>query len=282
VKPRKIICLGGSSLWGFGARDDQTIPSHLARELNRRGIAAEVHNLAEIGYVSTQELIELMGLLQTGERPDYVIFYDGVNDTTSALLEGTAGVSTNERNRRQEFNLLQSPGGLATNLAASLVKNSALLRLAQSIRRRFGPGVETAYPSPSKGERGQLAEDVVARYRANVEMIQNLGRAYGFRPLFFWQPTVFGKPRRTPFEAEEKEKYAWTEAMFASVYGEIRGDLGLKSEPDFHDLSTIFADEPDLIYIDYCHTTEDANARIAAAITETLVKAIEAESSKTR
>ena len=34
-EPVKILMLGGSSLWGFGARDDQTIPS-LARSLARR------------------------------------------------------------------------------------------------------------------------------------------------------------------------------------------------------------------------------------------------------
>src|SRR5262249_55880433 len=108
TRPFKLLLLGGSSLWGFGARDDHTIPSLLARALHDRGEAVEIRNLAEIGYVSTQELIALVRELQAGYRPDLVLFYDGVNDTTSALLEGEAGVSTNEVNRRREFNLLQS------------------------------------------------------------------------------------------------------------------------------------------------------------------------------
>ena len=83
-KPVKLLMLGGSSLWGFGARDDQTIPSLLARKLHERGLKVEVKNLAELGYVSTQEVIGLIRELQTGYRPDVVIFYDGVNDTTSA------------------------------------------------------------------------------------------------------------------------------------------------------------------------------------------------------
>ena len=52
--------LGGSSLWGFGARDDQTIPSLLARKLHERGLKVEIKNLSELGYVSTQELIGLI------------------------------------------------------------------------------------------------------------------------------------------------------------------------------------------------------------------------------
>ena len=59
ARPLKILMLGGSSLWGFGARDDQTIPSLIARGLHERGVHAEIRNLAEIGYVSTQEVIAL-------------------------------------------------------------------------------------------------------------------------------------------------------------------------------------------------------------------------------
>jgi lysophospholipase L1-like esterase len=273
-KPIKITFLGGSSLWGFGARDDHTIPSHVAKELDRRGVAAEVRNLAEIGYVNSQELIALIGDLQGGRRPDYVIFYDGVNDTTSALLEGTAGVSTNESNRRHEFNILHSPGRLIGNFLALNIKESALLRLAQSIRRRLGSRITKAYPNPSPDEQSTLAGDVVMRYQANINLVQQLGRAYGFRPLFFWQPTVFNKPKRLPFEVEEKEKFAWSESMFETVYGQIRDEAGLKLDPTFHDLSGIFADESDLVFIDYCHTTESANARIASAIAEALARAM--------
>ena len=70
--------------------------------------------------------------LQQGYRPDLVLFYDGVNDTTSALLEGEATVTTNEINRVREFNLLQSPARLASALAGNLIQNSALFRLAGS------------------------------------------------------------------------------------------------------------------------------------------------------
>ena len=133
----KILTLGGSSLWGFGARDDQTIPSLLARSLHEKGWRVELKNLAEIGYVSTQEVIALTRELQAGYRPDVVIFYDGVNDTTSALLEGEPGLTTNEINRRHEFNLLQSPARMAAALTVKLVKDSGSYRFAQMVRRRL-------------------------------------------------------------------------------------------------------------------------------------------------
>ena len=67
-----------------------------------------------------------------------VIFYDGVNDTTSAVLSGEAGLTTNEINRRREFNLLQSPGRLASALGGKLLADSGSLRLARAVRSRLG------------------------------------------------------------------------------------------------------------------------------------------------
>jgi len=264
-RPRvKLLMLGGSSLWGFGARDDETIPSLLARNLDQRGWRVELKNLSEIGYVSTQELIALFRELQAGYRPDVVIFYDGVNDTTSALLEGEAGLTTNEVNRRQEFNLLQSPARLTATLISKLVTDSGSYRFAQAVRRRSSGNTNPSWSSPTDETVRALAAGVVQRYVANIAIAEKMGRGFGFRPLFYWQPVVFTKPVQVPFEREEAQKYAWTEGTFREVYGKVRDSAELKVDPAFRDLSRLFADSRNLIFIDYCHTTESANARVAA------------------
>jgi lysophospholipase L1-like esterase len=262
-KAVKVLVLGGSSLWGFGARDDQTIPSLLARKLHERGLKIEIKNLAELGYVSTQELIGLTRELQEGYRPDVVIFYDGVNDTTSALLSGEAGLTTNEINRRREFNLLQSSRRLAAILTEKLVVDSGFFRVARAVRSRLGQRAAGPTPSLSDESAHRLAGDVADRYAANVKIVETLARGYGFRPLFFWQPTIFNKTELTAAERDEAQKYAWTEPAFRAVYERINESSELKADPAFHDLSRIFVDEKSLVFVDYCHTTETANARIA-------------------
>src|SRR5262245_23985577 len=102
---RKIFMFGGSTMWGTGARDDFTIPSLLAKELQKSEIAAEIVNFGEGGHVSTQEVIALMLELRGGRVPDVVIFYDGINDTFSAFQQHAAGTPQNEFNRAVEFNL---------------------------------------------------------------------------------------------------------------------------------------------------------------------------------
>jgi lysophospholipase L1-like esterase len=266
LRPFQILMLGGSSLWGFGARDDRTIPSLIARNLYEKGLRVEVKNLAEIGYVSTQEVVALVRELQAGYRPDLVIFYDGVNDSTSALLEGEAGVTTNERNRRAEFNIRQSPARLGGAMIAGLIRDSASYRLAQTIAHRVigARGSEGGLPPADRWR--ELAAEVVRRYRANLVIVDRLARGFGFEVLYYWQPLVFDKTSPTPYEREEAEKLGWARGFLGEVYDAIRTSTDLGAEGRFHDLSRIFADSADLIFIDYCHTTESANDRIAEAI----------------
>jgi hypothetical protein len=273
AKVFKMLMLGGSSLWGYGARDDRTIPSLVARKLYERGRRVELKNLAEIGYVSTQEVMALVRELQSGYRPDLVIFYDGVNDTTSALLEAEAGVTTNERNRRAEFDLLQSPARLGAAMAAGLVRDSACLRFAQIIGRRLPGSRGTAASLPSESRREELTSQVVRRYQSNLAIVDQLGRGFGFKSLFYWQPVVFNKASLTPVEREEAEKLGWARGFLADVYAAIRVSSELQSETRFHDLSRLFADAEGLIFIDYCHTTESANERIAEVIANDVLAA---------
>jgi len=269
-KTLKLLTLGGSSLWGFGARDHQTIPSLLARSLDEEGIAADVRNLAEIGYVNTQEMVALVRELQSGYRPDLVLFFDGANDTASALLKGETMLTMAERNREREYDLLKHPGRMAFELAAALFRNSALQRAVDSIRHRvFGVRRMTAHVT-GEAKLDALARGVVDGYIANLDIIETLADRYGFRPIFVWQPVVFRKARPTDFEQYEAGKLSWAVSMFAKVSNEIQRSEALQSRRNFLDLSDVFGDSPDLVFIDYCHLTEEGNARVTRAILERL------------
>ena len=270
----KILMLGGSSLWGFGVArrpDDSLAPG---RSLHENGRDVQLKNLAEIGYVSTQEVIALTRELQAGYRPDLVIFYDGVNDATSALLEGEPGLTTNEINRRHEFNLLQSPARMAAALTVKLVKDSGSYRFAQMVRRRLDGAQSPPQTVPPTFHIPDVALEVVRHYEANVVLVEALAKSYGFRPLFFWQPTVFTKPTRAPVELEEAQKFAWAEPFLNDVYSGIKTSTQLQSDPAFRDLSTVFDATEGLVFIDYCHTTETANTRIASEMAAMVANAL--------
>src|SRR4051812_33489964 len=182
-------------------------------------------------------MIALVRELHQGYPPDVVLFYDGVNDTTSALLEREATLTTNEINRVREFNLLQSPSRLTAALASKLVGGSALFRLASPVQSRLSGGQVRDPRSPSEEDGGRLANGVVRGYVANVRLVEALGKAYGFRPVFFWQPVIFFKSHRVPFEEEEAAKFSWSATMFDEVRRLLSVDTQLTSDPAFIDLS---------------------------------------------
>jgi lysophospholipase L1-like esterase len=313
----EVLFLGGSSAWGWGARDEETIPSQLAKQLADAEISARVTNLAQIGYVSTQEWLLLSVWLRAGHKPDVVVTYGGVNDVLATYQNGRAGWPQNEANRRREFNILSSPRRLMGALAGNLVSGSALFRLATSAARRLGvePG-----PRPAAGDPSALPDATAAAYAENLRALAELGREHGFAVLAYGQPVLFTKRTMTPFEREKSSQYDWlrepvlqTKARLAEVVGTLPDPAHLSPSPlagegrgggavdrsltgrttphpdpppqggrepegeglvRYRDLGGLFDETDDLVFTDFCHTTEAANAAIAAAIAPDVIEAL--------
>jgi lysophospholipase L1-like esterase len=267
-RPLRIWVLGGSTVWGMGARDDFTIPSLLSKVLNDRGHRVDVTNLGEVGYVSTQELLALELALRNGERPDVVVFLDGVNDVLATMQNGVAGWPQNEANRREEFEDHRHAGRLFVGALRRVVEGSAMARLAQSAAARLGlpqSGHAARHPwNVDEAARRRLVGETIEVYARNAELAAALGNDYGFRTRHYWQPTVFSKPRRHAVESEKAAQYAALDPWFAEI------TRRLKNAELIVDLSDVFTNEPHLIFWDFCHTTERGNQTIAEAIADDL------------
>jgi len=266
TKPPLVLLLGGSALWGYGARDAHTIPSLLVQRLSAQDRPVDMRNQAQIGYVATQELILLCQELENGLRPNVVVFLDGVNDATAAFLDGQAGVSTNESNRRYEFNLRRSAPRLAQALVRRVLDDSALARLARSIAQRLGREQPSRRLDQAGPVDSELVEQVVLHYAQTANLVRVLGQHYGFQPVFFWQPVVFTKKTKSQLEQLEAAKYAALEPFFRAVNDRVGLLPSLAASRDFHNLSSLFNDESAPVFIDYCHTTEQANEKLADAM----------------
>ena len=72
---KSVWFFGGSTMWGTGSSNDQTIPSHFNSLSN-----IPVYNFWETGWNSRQSLNQLINVIGDNYTPSVVIFYDGVND----------------------------------------------------------------------------------------------------------------------------------------------------------------------------------------------------------
>jgi lysophospholipase L1-like esterase len=267
----RILCFGGSTMMGMGARDDQTIPAVLALRLAERGYRASATNYGQLGHNSTQEVITLQQLLKSGERIDVALFYDGINEMACAEQTGRADGLFNEARRRAEFNLLH-PDRLRDLIAAALIGTAP--RTFRRLRRLTGLPLRGPLPREqtdlSRVDLAELAREVVAAYLHNVQLVRLLAREYGFQALFFWQPVITTKKLKTKDEQRWVDDYTndpeRRHMLYDAIVGERRCLTELLGACDAIDLSALFDDWKDPVYIDLYHLSEAGNAAVAEAM----------------
>jgi lysophospholipase L1-like esterase len=271
-----LFFFGGSTMWGTNLRDKATIASVAAQQLAAPAPAAvstEVTNFGESGYVFTQELIELELQLRAGNVPDVVLFYDGINDMAAAAQYGAAGVSQNESNRSREFEFGRAVAGTenggGSDLRAAGAIGAAILPRVQFIQRLFAM---VARPAAAPRSTEWLARDVARIYAANVEIVEALSRAYGFRVLYVWQPTLYSTTKKpTPFEhlmlseAAGNPLYALSREMNRVTSPVLDSTMKTRVGGRFIDEQALFAGDTSSVFTDPIgHTTEKAVLPIVA------------------
>jgi lysophospholipase L1-like esterase len=265
-KVKKVFCFGGSTTWGVGARDDFTVPSLLSKRLNQGRPAFQVTNFGEKGYTSTQELIYLVLLLKQKNIPDYVIFYDGVNEVMVGAMNGKPGLVFNFEGMRDQFEGKDKKSG--RNKIWQEIKRLKLYRAFADLQGLVASGKiaepnKNQYPVKNKQEMPRLAEDIMMDYLKNIEVIRHLGQAYGFQCLFVWQPALLTTRSLT---AEEKRLDAWNNQDMVAMYRLVYDKMRATSAPNFYNLSTMFDAKEKTIFFSWAHITEEGNALVADRI----------------
>jgi lysophospholipase L1-like esterase len=277
----RILCFGGSTMMGMGARDDGTIPAVLARRLSELGHAVQVTNFGQLGHNSTQEAITLSQLLKAGERAHIVLFCDGVNEMACAEQTGRADRLFNENRRRAEFNLLH-PDRRRDLMTAALL--AAMPRTVRRLRQLTGLALRGPLPLPEAAlaelDIADLAHAVVGAYAANLRLIRLLAAEYGLRALFFWQPVIATKLSKTAdeqhWEADYTSDVVARRRLYTAIVEERRHRAELAAAPDAIDLSRLFDDRADPVYIDLYHLSEAGNAAVAEAMLPAVAAAVAA------
>jgi len=249
-----VFVFGGSTVWGTGARDDNSAPSELAKVLDASGRAVRVTNFGESGYVMRQGLDALIGELLAGARPQAVVFQIGVEDTFAAFQGAEPGQPQNEDNRVTEFNALQ-PDAFASQWRI-LTTGSHLF--GDLLRRNL-------VSSPAVPVEGPRAGAVVTHLCSATKIVTALGRQYGFATVVAWQPVLFTKRRLTAHEVLAAAQYQSAAPFFATVYDRVRAGNWC-DDPVVTDLSGLADDEAGPMYIDAFHLSELGNARLAARL----------------
>jgi len=267
TKKINIFMFGGSTLWGWGVRDRYTIPSQLVEALAKHKVKAEITNFSEPGYVSTQELIDLIIQLQRNKVPDLVIFYDGVNDVYAAYQSGVAGIPENEWKRELEYNLSNRYGKLRRLFLLSSLDEFFLGRKIKELSQKL------ELTSMKRRNIDGLQKEIVEIYLDNLKIIDGISKAYGFKTMYYWHPIIYFKKYLTNYE----ENYNNDEEMknlYFKTYDILQQEKPYLARYNFYDISGIFSNSRQSLYIDCFHVNEKGNKEIGERIADDVLKII--------
>jgi hypothetical protein len=209
-----VFLFGGSTTFGFGVSDNQTVASHLQTFLSGLSLIKEVrvYNFGRGSYYSTQERVLFEKMVMEGFRPDVAVFIDGLNDShhyddrpssaarIESALEGRPSAGTNI--------LAQVPMVRAAQAAGRLL----------GVRREADSGHEwekTALDKDACGNEAVLL-NVINRYVQNKKISETVAAAFGVKTLFIWQPVAVYKydQRHNPFAGDDHPKRACVEGTY--------------------------------------------------------------------
>jgi lysophospholipase L1-like esterase len=272
-KAYTIWMLGGSTTWGTGSPDWGTIPSQLAALFSKSGSPVCVRNLAQTGWDNTQEVIELMlELKRNPHHPNIVIFYDGYNDGYSFYQSGKIDAHLNydlirelmERPSRQRRLGWVTDFLLSTHTARLITGAPAPSTLIEG----FG-----VHPPPPPNE-ADSRKDLEIAYLANLDGVQALAKEYGFQYAFFWQPVIFAGHKPLS-EEESKIRSAYSAGIYETdfQYQDMVKVFQAGGRPHLFDISDVFDDSKQTIYVDYVHISPEGNRLVAKRMYEILQQA---------
>jgi hypothetical protein len=255
---KTIWLFGGSTLFGWGVPDDQTVASHLSAILSTGRTHYTVVNYGHTEFYSTQEAVLFATLLRHGQKCDIAVFLDGLNDSygpRNDTPDMTVGTAAGFLKQEDEAAAENSRYVIITPLFPPV-------RVMNGLLRRLG-----LLPNASP-ESGRLSSgpkyDPAAIYRFLMSMINEMAEAEKIHVSFYWQPTPFdymagAEQRRARFLGQEN---------IPSVNLAVRQTIKNSS---FHFVADMFKDEAfDDIYVDGAHYGDRGNRMVAQVIADGL------------
>ncbi len=248
-----VFTFGGSTTFGYGVSDSETIPAHLERilsELLANGRRVHVYNFGQGSFYSSQEMILFSNLLRAGYVPDAAVFIDGWNEWDHPDRPANMGICS----RQQQ---LSSQG---------MVVNLPVVRLARSLRYRLGfDGREKDDPRDSRQDEAKI-EAVVGRWPRTVSQAKAIADEFGVESLFVWQPV--------PVYRYDLENHIFASALNETQRISIRRGYELMAEvlkplakdARILDLSDIQEGDNRSLYIDRVHYNSEFGSEIADRI----------------
>lgn len=267
---KKVFMFGGSTMWGTGVHDEFTIASLLQKKL---GVSYDVYNLGETAYVAAQELNYLLELLTKGERPDIVIFYDGINDGFAGVY--SPGIPRDPQGVRLEYEQWQYERN--RSFLRYIYEKSNYRRLVERLAGATKAERRSKWDSLVAPRIEENSRRVVLYYEEHIRQVKALAREYDFEAFFFWQPYLLYGTRSEMWPYERGILERKSEVFLASqaaVYHAAKDQFSDREDEMIFFVANIFDEIEKPIYIDHAHVGPEGNRIVAEVMYEKIAPSL--------
>lgn len=254
----RVWAFGGSTMFGWGVSDNETIPAHLAAALQRNIPEAtiEVMNFGQPYFYSSSELAYFAELLRSHPAPALALFLDGLNDS-HYLTVGFDAPWFSEIARRGWEQVRAQYAGTPGTSWLQINAHFPLLQLARWARHGFGR-LPTRRHTPPQAHFSQSAvtSDAVSRFNRNLILREGMASAIGVETLQFLQPVPW-LSTATPQAGMAPEELAARRSFYET--------LTTHPPPQLRLLHEILRDRSGM-YVDHSHYSEEGCRVVAETI----------------
>ncbi|MGB0580521.1 MAG: SGNH/GDSL hydrolase family protein [Limisphaerales bacterium] len=246
-----IFVFGGSTTFGYGLPDHETIPSFLQQLLREeeQPKPAAVYNFGRAYYYSSQERVLFEKLLIAGFRPDIAIFIDGLNEV---LTPDDTPIN---------------PHWLRDQPTETLINRLPLIRLVNQLAPQDTPR-PAAVP---KGIPTILSQDpvevVCLRYLHNQDLLRSAAKLHEVQVLFVWQPIPDYHPNAAAHPYWQRDDQSQEAAAYHYLEPRLTGENNPK---DFLWAADLQEGRKQILYVDEVHYSAAFSKIIAEAISSVL------------
>ncbi len=245
-----IYFFGGSTMFGFNLSDDETVPSTFVKLYQQQypnGKSIRVHNFGTPTYYSYQELILFTNLVFRGDKPDVVVFLDGVNDFWFAKAS-----YYNQSYFSYVFRQVFNPALLTTG------------------KFNFKDTADRLYKDPTDIPLQQYNDTLISHYLRNIHNDKMVADLIGARSYFFCQPVPFYKyPNQQKDPICFKDQHTRYDYIYPLI--EKKAD----SLPNFTFLGNMLQNEIGYPFVDGLHYSPDFTRKVVEQMLNRIAKDIQ-------
>ncbi len=253
---KRIIILGGSTVFGYNVADKNTISNLVEKKYKNQNV--KVFNLGMNNF-DFEDQINLLSIFFKELNPDIIIFYHGINN-----LYGVYGQLLKDTQNKTYFKNIDTLNKFEKRILLIkeyLKKKTIYMILFTYYKKHFPYEIDKNFENYNERINYYVNKNYIDLYKKTEKEFCN-----NIKCFFLLQPNVLHKKNRTFYENLLFNQFLANYPLIDTVYSDFYNKIIKKENENICDLRKIFNKKNENIFFDEVHVNGTGNLIISKEI----------------